>query len=314
MTNEAAIEHIEPIALNEQFAEASNSLVHENLPLAEIIAQLGFDAMVLEVSLTPKPGLVDSISKGAHKDMDMGTFLLSAQAIRPFLTQFFKAGLNNTHLSELELLSVLRPIGINAEAAMFEATNNVNTHKGMIFTLGLVCGAAGWLYGNNQAVNSTNISHTIKHACHYLVASELVALKNNEPKSYGESIFQQYGLTGARGEAASGLATVINVALPVFESYIDNNAPLRDALLQTLLVLFSHNQDTNLVSRGGIEGLKFVQEYAQNLINKGGVSHVDFITNFTDFDRLLVEKNLSPGGSADLLAITWLLDELNKMK
>lgn len=299
---------------NTHFAEAANSPLVSDHHFSQLIAQLGFDAMVLEVSLTPKPGLVDSVSNGAHKDMNMSTFLLSAQAIRPFISQFFNAGLAHSHLSAAKLLPPLRKVGLQTESAMFNATNDVNTHKGMIFTLGLVCGAMGWLKGKHQPTSIDNISQTIKQMCAHLVNNELITQNSHLPKTYGESIFQQFGLTGARGEAASGLATIINYSLPEFKRCLSAGYSLQQALLQTLLVLYAHNQDTNLVSRGGMAGLEFVQHYAQKMLSDGGIMQKNAIEHLNEFDQILIDKNLSPGGSADLLAITWLLAQVSEIK
>lgn len=299
------------------------------LDLFKLIGNLGYHAMMLEVHLTPKPGLVDVHSTGAHSDMDLNTFVASANAIHPFLPKFVYAGWQHSSQPAHSLLSVLRPVGIAAEAAMFAATNGINTHKGMIFSLGLVCGAVGWLRGKHIAFDAMHISQTIKQCCEHLVLDELRNLpssdlqsnsqsnsqscpQSNSP-SYGEMIYLKYGLTGARGEAASGLATVTELALPAYQQAIGQKHSTEQALWQTLLVLMASNPDTNLVSRGGLEGLHYVQQEAQSLLDNGGCQNPDIEQALVALDQRLIERNLSPGGSADLLAITWLIAQLNEL-
>ncbi len=282
-------------------------------PFDRLIGNLAYHAMMVEVHLTPKPGLVDTANTGAHKDMDINHFTKSANAITPFMMQCVTVGRGASSLTESVLLSLLRPIGIEAEKAMFSTTNGVNTHKGMIFSLGLICGAVGWLKGNKRAISVINICATVERCCRGLVDKELSSLKEQRPKTQGEKLFQQYGVTGARGEAASGFSTVSQFALPTYRSAINDGLSTEQALWQTLLVLMAHNQDTNLLARGGLDGLTYVQLQAKHLLDLGGVYHADIESNLTRFDHILIERNLSPGGSADLLALTWLLSELEAL-
>ncbi|WP_187433279.1 triphosphoribosyl-dephospho-CoA synthase, partial [Serratia marcescens] len=125
--------------------------------------------------------------------------------------------------------------------------------------------------------------------------------------SKGESHFLRYGLSGARGEAESGFRTVRTQALPVFNRMMAETGNTNLALLQTLLHLMAWNDDTNLVSRGGLEGLNFVQHQAQKLLWQGGVMAEGGLEAMNQLDQQLIARNLSPGGSADLLAVTYFL-------
>ncbi|WP_232807961.1 triphosphoribosyl-dephospho-CoA synthase [Salmonella enterica] len=116
-----------------------------------------------------------------------------------------------------------------------------------------------------------------------------------------------FGLSGARGEAESGFRTVRTQALPVFNRVVQEHDDTHLALLQTLLHLMAWNDDTNLVSRGGLEGLYYVQQQAQKLLWQGGVLVEGGIEAMQSLDDELILRNLSPGGSADLLAVTWFL-------
>ncbi|WP_456295851.1 triphosphoribosyl-dephospho-CoA synthase CitG [Vibrio sp. AK197] len=280
--------------------------------LFKLVSELAYHAMLVEVHLTPKPGLVDLLNNGAHSDMDVRLFERSAEAIKPFIYQFLVAGFEHRKHGADHLLSVLRPIGLEAEQAMFKATQGVNTHKGMIFSLGLICGAVGWLKGKSLAVDAVHISHVIKRCCATLVFDEL-KIAQLQPQSHGEKLFQQYGLTGARGEAASGFATITQFSLPAYEQAIARGQSTEHALWQTLLVLMANNQDTNVVSRGGMHGLRFVQNAAWQLLQQGGSDNPHLEQKLIELNQQFTDRRLSPGGSADLLAMTWLIAQLNHL-
>jgi triphosphoribosyl-dephospho-CoA synthase len=277
-----------------------------------IVAELAYHAMLVEVHLTPKPGLVDLRTHGAHPDMNVALFETSAAAIRPYLIQFLQAGFEYKTNTADGLLTVLRPIGLYAERAMFAATNSVNTHKGMIFGLGLICGSVGWLWGRRLTINATYISQTIRQSCSCLVMNELEN-SPKPPKTHGEQLFQEYGLTGARGEAASGYNTILRYSLSAYNRAIDDGYAIEQALWQSLLVLMVHNDDTNIVSRGGMHGLRFVKTAAESLLEQGGCANPNLEQQLIDLDRVFSRRRLSPGGSADLLAMTWLLSQINEL-
>ncbi|MGR5360196.1 triphosphoribosyl-dephospho-CoA synthase CitG [Vibrio mediterranei] len=280
--------------------------------LFSLVSELAYHAMLVEVHLSPKPGLVDLISNGAHSDMDVSLFEASASAIRPFLNAFINAGFVHSTKTAETLMSVLRPVGIKAEHAMFAATGGVNTHKGMIFGLGLVCGAVGWLKGKGIAVDSLHISQVIKRSCALLVIQELKTT-DSQLETHGERLYREFGLTGARGEAATGYQTIMAYSLPAYQQALLEGASAEQALWQVLLTLMVNNQDTNVASRGGLHGLRYVQNTAYKLLENGGWHNTDLEHQLLEFDSQLIEKNLSPGGSADLLALTWLLAEIDDL-
>lgn len=281
--------------------------------LPRLMANLASNAMMQEIFLTPKPGLVDARNNGAHNDMTSDTFIASINAISPYLEQFVSVGLNDPSCQVSELLARLRPIGIDAEKAMFKATRDINTHKGMIFIMGLICGAVGWLRVRRLPINACQISEVISDACQGLVQDELAMKSELVSETAGERIYQQYGICGARGEAASGLQTIMHCALPAYKECIGKGATEKQAMLHTLITLMSINDDSNLVSRGGLEGLSYVKNRATELLKVGGFQSPNLEQALIDFDCQLIALNLSPGGSADLLAATWLIHELEKL-
>ncbi|KFW99482.1 triphosphoribosyl-dephospho-CoA synthase CitG [Pectobacterium carotovorum] len=257
-------------------------------------------ALTMEVMLTPKPGLVDCANNGSHRDMDVALFQTSIQAIAPWFRHFTEAGYQHASVPLAQLLSQVRPIGIACEQAMLSATQGVNTHKGGIFAFGLLCSAAGWLAGRGERVTQRSLCDSVATMCHDVVRNELETCSG--AATAGEHLYQRHGLTGARGEAASGFNTVCQYALPALQEAIAAGEDDETALLRTLLVLMAHNPDTNVVSRGGMDGLVFVQDYARRLL----IGPLDRQA-LREMDDALIARNLSPGGSADLLALTWLL-------
>lgn len=249
---------------------------------------LAEEALWQELALTPKPGLVDKLNNGAHRDMDHALFARSIAAITPWFARFAELGHTHADKPAAEQIRIIRPMGIACEQAMYAATCGVNTHKGGIFALGLLCFAAGRV----KHATAESLCNEVSHLCRGLVR-ELAARSGQA--TAGERQFQQYGLTGARGEAESGFATV-RAALAQWNGH---------ALHDLLLRLMAMNQDSNLVSRGGMEGLRYVQGYARALLTRGWDRDA-----LIQMDNALIERNLSPGGSADLLSVGWVLAKL----
>ncbi|MGF6270059.1 triphosphoribosyl-dephospho-CoA synthase [Lelliottia nimipressuralis] len=256
-------------------------------PRVTDVPQLAEEALWMELELTPKPGLVDKRNNGSHRDMDHALFTRSIAAIAPWFSRFAELGAEHAGKPAAEQLSLIRPMGIACEQAMYAATGGVNTHKGGIFALGLLCFAAGRV----NPVTSDSLCCEISNICQGLVERELAGRSGRA--TAGERQYQELGLTGARGEAQSGFATVRKV-LPQW-----NRHQLHDLLLRLMAV----NQDSNLVSRGGLDGLRYVQGYAKDVLANGWDRKI-----LNEMDNALIARHLSPGGSADLLSVGIVLD------
>lgn len=260
------------------------------------IATLAADALRQEVWLTPKPGLVDGANNGSHTDMDLPMFLRSIGAITPWLHQFYRLGQQDTAQPATAMLMRIRPAGLACEQAMFGATNGINTHKGGIFSLGILCTAAGRISARQQLLTRTALCAEVAALTQGLVERELQHCR--QPVTAGERLFQAHGMTGARGEVQSGFVTLRRHVLPYWQT---ETQPERRGL-NALLRLMAFNPDTNLVSRGGLSGLHFVQDYARKLLKSGWQKE-----DLQEMDQALISRHLSPGGSADLLAIATVL-------
>lgn len=270
--------------------------------LGKYMAHLSYMAMKKEVELTPKPGLVDSNNSGAHHDMDIHTFYASMDAIKPYIEQFTKSYNENA----VVMFENLRLIGLECEKAMFNATKGVNTHKGIVFCLAIVCGAIGKMQREQKSFTCKVLQEEISILCGDLVNKDLV--KEN-PHTAGARFYYETGSLGIRGEAQSGFSTIFELSLPCF---IKNRVLLGEevALKQTLLTLMSEVDDSTLWSRGGAKGLAHVKSKSLeiSLHVKNNIDDID--TVLTAFDEELISLNLSPGGSADLLALTWLISHV----
>jgi triphosphoribosyl-dephospho-CoA synthase len=270
-----------------------------------LIAEYADQALLTELMLTPKPGLVDRRNSGAHRDMDLPIFLASARAISPWFRRFIEIGHACAHVTADEFLPLVRAAGVLCEQAMLQATHGVNTHKGAIFALGLLCAAAGRLIATNVEPDRERLCTEVANMCARVVQRELHII--DEAHTAGERMFRRHGLTGARGEAASGFATVRTVALPIYARLQSDGIAEHVALLQVLLHLLAATADTNLVSRGGLSGLTYVRAYARELLQQGGALARHGVRKIEAFDDDLILRHLSPGGTADLLAVTWFL-------
>ena len=252
----------------------------------EFLAKVATDALLQEVNLAPKPGLVDPISTGAHQDMTKGTFYKSIEALRPYLLAYAKAGENHNG-NPLDLFNELRALGKQAEDAMMAATNHINTHKGANFSFALILGATAHTKGN--------IPEAL-HYCHlmtrHLIEVDFSDLDQKEHLSYGEKLYVEHGITGIRGEAATGYPS-LSKALDYYNTLNTHTPRHRDLLL--LLYLMTFVEDGNLIHRGGIDAYKKVQQEAKLLFDEAQtLSEEELVSKLEDYDNVLIERNLSP--------------------
>ena len=257
----------------------------------EIIAKKAREAMEREVLLTPKPGLVDAANNGAHTDMSKDTFLRSAAALEPWLLRMAERGEASLKETPQQLLATLRPMGLEAETDMYAVTDGVNTHKGALFSLGLLCAACGRLQAEGQPLTADSLCELAAQMTAGITQREMNASDTN-----GLKVHAAYGAKGVRGEAESGFESVRALALPQLER---ENGPYL-----ALLNLIAHVRDTNVLHRAGEEGLHWLQSRAKALLTDFSIPALE------QLDRECIEKNISPGGCADLLAIAFFIQSV----
>ena len=279
---------------------------------ADRIASYAVEALLVEAAATPKPGLVDRANNGAHEDMDFFTFQKSAAALAPHFTEFVRAGAGEGR-SLYTLLSELRPIGRAAESAMYARTGGVNTHKGAIFSFGVLLGAAGWISAHGKPLMADAVLNAVRIICAGLCHTDYGG-QFDTPQTKGQAAYLTYGLTGVRGEAEAGFPLVWDYALPLYRVRRTEHVPLNDALVDVLLVLMAHNMDTNVLGRHDLAMLQRVQEEADQIAKLGGMRTERGRAALQAFDAQLIDAWVSPGGSADLAAVTHFLYEIDSME
>lgn len=271
------------------------------------IGRLALESMLIEVSVTPKPGLVDRNNSGAHRDMGFFTFMRSAAGLHSCFDEFaesgFIAGINK--LSPSKVFANIRKIGIMAEEKMFAATGGINTHKGEIFSLGLLSASAGYLAGSKGVMNSDSVMNLAGKICAGICEHDFGEARNKDYDSLsnGERIYLAHGITGIRGEAESGYQTVRNISLPALKKYLSRGLSMNDSLAFTLINIMAAAQDTNIISRHNIETAGEVMNLSRKMLEREDLT----LQEIHKLDEEFIRRNISPGGSGDLLAVTYFL-------
>jgi triphosphoribosyl-dephospho-CoA synthase len=265
------------------------------------VAELARDSLLAELNTWPKPGLVSQVDQGSHADMDAGTFTASAIAITPFFAQLTTAGAGGS------AMPALRAIGVAAEQAMLAATGGVNTHRGAIFGLGLLCAAAGAAWSSRRTTwQPARLGNIVRTRWGGSILSGPIPLR-----SHGTEAWRRFGAGGARAQAAAGFPHVLDVGLPSLRlarlSVPDDPEAAR---IQAFFALLAVIDDTNLLHRGGAEGLRFAQEGAADFLRSGGVAQPGWRDRAAAVHRDFIARRLSPGGCADLLGMCLFLDTL----
>ena len=283
--------------------------------LESLVRDCALRAMLYEIAVHPKPGLVGPCDAGAHGDMTRFTFIDSAAALAPWMALFARAGFRHGAADPGSLLPRIRRIGLRAERAMFRATGGVNTHKGLLFSFGLICAAAGLRAARNEPLSPEGVAALASRIVEGVVRRELESLREAPPErplTAGERLYLRTGVTGIRGEAERGFPTVVNRALPFLRNAAREGRSPGDAGADTLLVIMQHSDDTNVLHRSGTDGLRLMRGAAADILAAGGTCSEQGRGLTTAAMRLFVERNISPGGSADLLAVAFFLNFLSE--
>lgn len=276
----------------------------------QALGALAAKALLYEVCTTPKPGLVDRKNNGSHRDMDVFTFLDSTAALLPYFEEAVRLGMETRDLPPQETFRRLRQAGAAGERAMFRATGGVNTHKGAVFTLGTVCAAAGRLWTAEGFSKDLDAALALcGEMSAQAVQKDFEAIRREGAHTTGQRLYLEHGLEGIRGELSRGLPAVAQIGLPTLRRRLEVGDSLEQAGVQVLLALMAQVVDTNLIARGGLEGQQWAMEQTKNLPQGRAATRQET----EELDRALIERNLSPGGCADLLAITYFLEFLSRM-
>ena len=268
--------------------------------LSEHLADLVVAALIEEVTLTPKPGLVDIRSRGAHRDLSWDLMCDSAWALHPTFRAMAVAG--QTIEDPQKLRESIGRIGRNGETAMMQATGGINTHRGAIWALGLLVTAAA------QDSNTLAPAAMVSRAAALARRHDRFAPATTGNK--GERACREYGVGGARAQAQAGFPHVIDIALPCLEQSRRRGDSENSARLNALLSVIAELDDTCILSRGGAAALSAVQSGALQILDAGGAGSRRGKTALQQYEQELLARHVSPGGAADLLAATLFLDKI----
>lgn len=264
------------------------------------VGQYLTQAILLEVSTHPKPGLVTRLSNGAHKDMSIFTFMMSSAVLSKAFNDLQDIG--QAHRGTLaELFCKLRSYGVGAEAELLRVTKGVNTQRGILFAGGIVSAVSG--YAMNMGLSRDALLPMIKEMAAGLVARELKNL-DHAAMTAGEKLYYKYGITGIRGEVENGFPSVVNYGLPALEDAFNKGATINDALVHALIALMTVVEDSNVIWRTDYETLLEVQRIAKDILNLGSVFTEKGRMAIAETERYFLQRRISPGGSADLLSVT----------
>lgn len=316
-------------------------MLYAEKSLIEKIACCAVRALLYEVSVTPKPGLVDRRNSGSHKDMDFYSFLDSSLVLGGYFQRCLEYGCT-TYLREPEdSFRGLRELGREAEKTMYAVTKGINTHKGAIFSLGILCAAVGRILMTVETESTVGNVRQILDECSLMtngiVSNELETVRKqaemrrnrnekegvvNSAFTHGEKLYIEYGITGVRGQAENGFPAVRDCGLPLLADLLKAGKSKDEAGAVVLLAMLGETVDTNLIYRSNPVVQKKISEEIRTLLKSwslqisegenGIISYkidpdrIDMET-IRDLDDRFIGENLSPGGSADLLAICWFL-------
>ena len=264
----------------------------------QAIGRAAVVALYDELALAPKPGLVSFVDSGSHADMHAGTLLRSLFALRRYFPVIAAAGAEDADFAALQRL------GIAAEARMLAATGGINTHRGAVFTLGLLCAAAGRQLARGAAASPAALRTGLLDRW----GDDLDALARRSRRSHGRDAAQRYGLRPAAREAALGFPVLFDVALPALRG--SRHLGPRLARLQALFEVMAVLDDTNLAHRGGLAGLRWAQQQVRGFLAAGGAANPEAVAHAQSLHAAFVAHHLSPGGAADLLAAACWLDRV----
>lgn len=270
----------------EQLLAETERIIQDHLigAFADRLAATAVRALLHEVAITPKPGLVDRVNAGAHADMDFFTFQDSAAVLHPYFRQCAEIGMRTEEAASV--FPALRYPGMCAEDEMLRVTGGANTHKGAIFSLGILCGAAGYLRGHSRQADADALCGLCADMTRQTLLAEIQAID---------------GPAGARGEVAAGFPSVLKHGLPALEAGLAAGMSINDAGVYALLALMTVVEDANVARRRSLGRARRLMDEAK------AVYHAFSIPAVMDMDRALIAENISPGGCADLLAVTIFL-------
>jgi triphosphoribosyl-dephospho-CoA synthase len=303
----------------------------DKLAFAREVARLAVRSLHAELCLYPKPGLVSPVDSGSHDDMDAGTFMRSMFALRHYFKKICLAGMDDAPFAQLKAL------GIAAETAMLRATRGINTHRGAIFSLGMLCATAGRARAQGTPLTPAALRAAMlirwgeelaMHAApgrdatangDALAADGATVIESGRATgnggdevalSNGLRVAARYAVSGAREEGALGLPSVFEVGLPALLGARARGASVTQERVDTLYTLMAHVSDSNVYHRAGPQGAQIVRDHAERFLALGGTANAGWYDDAVASHQVFMQHRLSPGGAADLLAACCFVQSL----
>ena len=265
--------------------------------LPYIIAHLATQALQAELDTTPKPGLVDKDNSGAHRDMDHALMSRSIHALHPYFVRLALLGF----AADMPCHDDIVKTGIEAERAMFEATNGVNTYKGALFSMGLAVVAAAGKAWQGSSISQQALSAAISQLA--FAFPDTKGTHGSKAKQAAASETPTF--KGALDNAREGYPELFNDWLPFYANLRKNGEP--HALHLTLLRIMCDLDDTNIVYRTSLAMMKQVKEESRDVLRQWSETQADGGTKLdailSNMNHNFVQRNISPGGSADMLSL-----------
>ena len=272
--------------------QAVNLLIEEYL--TDILLNSVMHSIHDELEMFPKFGLVSKRDSGSHSDMDYETFIQSIFSIKPYIKEYILYGIRG-HDNPKEL----QKIGLEAEEAMFKATNNINTQKGLIFALGLFLPALSKSIVNNR--NEAYIISEIQRTSIEIIGDYYSKVEDKTLKTHGDQVYLDYGVKGIRGEALKGFRMLFENESHSDQEYDDKNHQYMIDILTTLC-------DTTVIHKKGFKTMKQIQTDMDEINKNGG-----YINNkelFTIISETYKKQGISPGGASDLLVLKMIYENV----
>lgn len=269
--------------------------------LAAHLADRATQALLDEARLTPKPGLVDRRGSGAHKDMNLAMLEASAECLKPAFAAMALEGWGR--VPDMALRRRIGAIGREGEKTMMATTGGVNTHRGAIWSLGLLVTA----FAMHEV--ASDMEHTVSSA------ARLASLTDTACPpvfSKGQYASRRYKVPGAREEARQGFPHVMKLALPQLAKSRQQGASEEAARTDALLAIMTSLPDTCVLSRGGLKALDDMRSGALAVLAGGGMGCREGRKTYDIMEAGMLSANVSPGGAADLLAAALFLDGMDR--
>lgn len=272
----------------------SKLLILENKSkLVKSVAEIAVQSLLDEVNLTPKPGLVDQLDSGAHDDMSLDQMRASANSLEETFLDI--ATISYDRKPSQDLREEIAAIGRNGEKRMYEVTNGVNTHKGAIWAIGLLVSAF------STGAGKLNIDEILNTAGK--IARFPDRYNPNTSITNGNRVKKKFRVDGAKEQAEQGFPHIRQYSIPALIHAKLIGMPEEDARKYSLLSLIAHLDDTCILHRGGMEALVYAKNEAKKILK------TETLTEMRVLNQAFIERNISPGGSADLLAATLFLEQ-----